>query len=231
MEGPLDSIKSPQSTPHTRSADQVRRNRLVGLFEGASPRTRQGLWLLVRSDKPWQCLISSSALTVFSGFCTTIAFARCFHTGSGSPVTAQSWFLGISDPWPEVGANRHRRRERLAPLGGARLGTRLVVVAAVPLPPTRNVRAAKLSRTPREIICGQVYTSFRHERSALSAHTSEGYPNVMWGSDYPHLEGTYGHTQETLHELFDDQPPEVSERVRFGAFRDLFPHTAAPPAA
>ena len=25
----------------------------------------------------------------------------------------------------------------------------------------------------------------------------------MWGDDYPHMEGTYGHTQKTLHELFD----------------------------
>ena len=35
-----------------------------------------------------------------------------------------------------------------------------------------------------------------------------GYQNVMFGSDYPHLEGTYGHTQKTLHELFDDVDPE-----------------------
>ena len=31
-----------------------------------------------------------------------------------------------------------------------------------------------------------------------------GWQNVCWGSDYPHLEGTFGHTQKTLHELFDD---------------------------
>jgi hypothetical protein len=52
----------------------------------------------------------------------------------------------------------------------------------------------------------------------------------MWGSDYPHLEGTFGHSQKTLHELFDDIDPAASERIRFGAFKELFPHVSDPPA-
>ena len=58
-----------------------------------------------------------------------------------------------------------------------------------------------------------------------------GWQNVMWGSDYPHYEGTYGHTQKTLHELFDDCPAEASHRIRIGAFQELFPHVPAPPGA
>jgi predicted TIM-barrel fold metal-dependent hydrolase len=50
-----------------------------------------------------------------------------------------------------------------------------------------------------------------------------GYNNVMWGSDYPHMEGTFGHTQETLHDLFDDADPAVADRVMRGAFYELFP--------
>lgn len=53
--------------------------------------------------------------------------------------------------------------------------------------------------------------------------TSMGYNNVMWGSDYPHLEGTWGHTQETLHGLFDEVDPKVTERITIGAFCELFP--------
>jgi hypothetical protein len=37
------------------------------------------------------------------------------------------------------------------------------------------------------------------------------------------MEGTYGHTQETLHQLFDGADPVVRERVTVGAFRELFP--------
>jgi hypothetical protein len=51
----------------------------------------------------------------------------------------------------------------------------------------------------------------------------------MWGSDYPHVEGTFGHTQETLHELFDGEPDEVRRRVTIGSFLDLFPQVGEPP--
>lgn len=81
----------------------------------------------------------------------------------------------------------------------------------------------KLDRSPREIIYSQVYASFQHDQSAVAAATYMGYNNVLWGSDYPHMEGTYGHTQETLHQLFDGADPAVRERVTVGAFRELFP--------
>jgi predicted TIM-barrel fold metal-dependent hydrolase len=87
----------------------------------------------------------------------------------------------------------------------------------------------KLSRSPKEILYTQVYCSFQHEASAIPALTSSGYKNVMWGSDYPHLEGTYGHTQETLHDLFDDQPAAVKQRITQGSFKELFPHISSPP--
>jgi predicted TIM-barrel fold metal-dependent hydrolase len=87
-----------------------------------------------------------------------------------------------------------------------------------------------LSRSPKEILFEQVYCSFQHEGSAVQANRYMGYQNVMWGSDYPHMEGTFGHTQKTLHELFDDEPAKVSERIRFGAFEELFPHVKLPAA-
>ena len=61
----------------------------------------------------------------------------------------------------------------------------------------------KLSKLPSEYIYEQVYASFQHDSSAVKACTAMGWQNVLWGSDYPHFEGTFGHTQETLHGLFD----------------------------
>jgi predicted TIM-barrel fold metal-dependent hydrolase len=81
----------------------------------------------------------------------------------------------------------------------------------------------KLSRSPREIVYSQVYASFQHDQSAVAAATYMGYRNVMWGSDYPHMEGTYGHTQKTLHDLFDGADPAIRERITVGAFSELFP--------
>jgi predicted TIM-barrel fold metal-dependent hydrolase len=86
-----------------------------------------------------------------------------------------------------------------------------------------------LTRLPKEILFDQVYASFQHDESAVPALTAMGYNNVMWGSDYPHIEGTFGHTQKTLHELFDDQPDAVRLRITQGSFLELFPHVGPPP--
>ncbi|MDO8364238.1 MAG: amidohydrolase family protein [Actinomycetota bacterium] len=88
----------------------------------------------------------------------------------------------------------------------------------------------KLGRLPSEYLYENVYASFQHDRSAVAAVSAMGWQNVLWGSDYPHLEGTFGHTQETLHGLFDGVAPEVRKRVTVGAFAELFPHVPPAPA-
>jgi predicted TIM-barrel fold metal-dependent hydrolase len=88
----------------------------------------------------------------------------------------------------------------------------------------------KLSRSPREIIYSQVYASFQHDSSAIAAMTAMGFRNVLWGSDYPHIEGTFGHTQQTLHRLFDGVDQKTKDRIMCGAFSELFPDAPLPPA-
>jgi predicted TIM-barrel fold metal-dependent hydrolase len=88
----------------------------------------------------------------------------------------------------------------------------------------------KLSRSPSEILREQVYASFQHDKSAVYAHTAMGYQNVLWGADYPHMEGTFGHTQQVLHTLFDDVDEAARTRMTRGAFLELFPHVGEPPA-
>jgi len=80
----------------------------------------------------------------------------------------------------------------------------------------------RLSRLPSEIVRKQVYASFQHDISAVQIIEDTGYNNVLWGDDYPHLEGTYGHTQQTLHEIFDSVDPRIQERVLRGTFEELF---------
>jgi len=89
----------------------------------------------------------------------------------------------------------------------------------------------KLSRSPKEILYDQVYASFQHDESAIAAMTAMGYNNVMFGSDYPHMEGTFGHTQDTLKGLFDGVDDAVRYRITQGAFLELFPEVGAVPAA
>ena len=89
----------------------------------------------------------------------------------------------------------------------------------------------KLRRLPSEYIYSNVYASFQHDRSAVYAYTAAGWRNVCFGWDYPHVEGTFGHTQKTLHELFDDLTEADRYRITRGAFLELFPHVGEPPQA
>ncbi|MGD9980139.1 MAG: amidohydrolase family protein [Hyphomonadaceae bacterium] len=80
----------------------------------------------------------------------------------------------------------------------------------------------KLERPPSEILKAQVYSSFQHDVTAVPTVIHSDYKNILWGSDYPHLEGTFPRTQQVLHELFDGVPDEVRHRVTLGAFEELF---------
>jgi predicted TIM-barrel fold metal-dependent hydrolase len=88
----------------------------------------------------------------------------------------------------------------------------------------------KLTRDPKEILMTQVYASFQHDESAVAACEAMGYRNVMFGSDYPHMEGTFGHTQDTLKELFDGVSDETRHRITIGTFAELFPQVPPAPA-
>jgi predicted TIM-barrel fold metal-dependent hydrolase len=88
----------------------------------------------------------------------------------------------------------------------------------------------QLSRLPSEYLYENVYASFQHDRSAVQAMIAMGWRNVCWGSDYPHIEGTFGHSQKTLHELFGDLGAADRRRITIGAFEELFPHVPAAPA-
>ncbi|MCF8709418.1 amidohydrolase family protein [Rhizorhapis sp. SPR117] len=72
----------------------------------------------------------------------------------------------------------------------------------------------KLSRLPSQIIDDQVWASFQHDRSCIAAAAAglPGARNVMWGSDYPHAEGTFPHSRNLVHELFDGL--DASESVK-----------------
>jgi predicted TIM-barrel fold metal-dependent hydrolase len=80
----------------------------------------------------------------------------------------------------------------------------------------------QLSMLPSELIYRQVYTSFQHDKTAITAVTSMGYRNVMWGSDYPHLEGTFPETQKVLAELFEGVPDDVRESITLDTLGELF---------
>lgn len=81
----------------------------------------------------------------------------------------------------------------------------------------------KLSRRCSQIIDDQVWASFQHDRACILA-ADKGLPgarNVMWGSDYPHAEGTFPISRRLVDELFDGL--DVKEQTR----RDILGLNAA----
>ena len=56
----------------------------------------------------------------------------------------------------------------------------------------------RLPKPPKEYIMEQVYASFQHDETAVPAYTAMGFRNILFGTDYPHIEGTYPHTQKVL---------------------------------
>lgn len=79
-----------------------------------------------------------------------------------------------------------------------------------------NFVRPKLSRRPSEIIDDQVWASFQHDRACITAAAAElpGAKNVMWGSDYPHAEGTFPISRPIQEQLFEDL--DVPAAVRDG---------------
>jgi predicted TIM-barrel fold metal-dependent hydrolase len=87
----------------------------------------------------------------------------------------------------------------------------------------------RLQKLPKEYIMSQVYASFQHDETAVAAMQYMGYRNAMFGTDYPHIEGTYPHTQKVLSEVLTGASEETSHRIRLGAFLELFPSVGLPP--
>lgn len=77
-----------------------------------------------------------------------------------------------------------------------------------------NFVRPKLGRLPSQIIDDQVWASFQHDRGCILAASARlpGAKNVMWGSDYPHAEGTFPASRRILTKLFEGL--DVGEQTR-----------------
>ncbi len=70
----------------------------------------------------------------------------------------------------------------------------------------------RLSMMPSEIIRRQVKCSFQYDRACIMSRSVTGHEAIMWGSDYPHAEGTFPHSPTVLAKLFDGI--DISEREK-----------------
>lgn len=80
----------------------------------------------------------------------------------------------------------------------------------------------KLSMLPSELTRRQVHVSFQHDRAVLLTVPYTGVEALLWGSDYPHLEGTWPNTVEEVEKIFDGVDAAVREPLLGGNFERLF---------
>jgi len=67
----------------------------------------------------------------------------------------------------------------------------------------------KLSLMPSEIVARQVSVGFQSDRACVMTRSVTGVRPLMWGSDYPHAEGTFPRSREVIQRLFEGI--EISE--------------------
>jgi predicted TIM-barrel fold metal-dependent hydrolase len=68
--------------------------------------------------------------------------------------------------------------------------------------------------------------SFLDESAAVARHEI-GVGKLLWGSDYPHIEGTWPHTRERLREVFAGVPRDEVVRMLGGNAADVYGFDAA----
>lgn len=61
----------------------------------------------------------------------------------------------------------------------------------------------KLSLNPSEIVQRQVTVSFQYDRACIMSRSVTGTKALMWGSDYPHAEGTFPNSKKVISSLFE----------------------------
>ena len=71
----------------------------------------------------------------------------------------------------------------------------------------------KLNMKPSEYFHRQGYATFGDDHVGLMTRHVIGVENLMWGSDYPHDEGTFPHSREVIERTFKDVPEDEKRKI------------------
>jgi predicted TIM-barrel fold metal-dependent hydrolase len=71
----------------------------------------------------------------------------------------------------------------------------------------------ELPELPSHYLRHQVHATFQNDAVAIHNLPLTGAASLIWGSDYPHQEGTYPHSRDTVVRLAKDLDDDVTTRV------------------
>ena len=66
---------------------------------------------------------------------------------------------------------------------------------------------------PSEYFKRQGYATFGDDSVGLLTREVMGVDSLMWGSDYPHDEGTFPHSMDVIDRTFKDLPGEETRKI------------------
>jgi predicted TIM-barrel fold metal-dependent hydrolase len=96
----------------------------------------------------------------------------------------------------------------------------------------RDTGATGEIRYPKEVVLPRLPSEYFRQNCWIgvsqpgpadaAARGALGPDRFMWGSDYPHDEGTYPYTREHLRQIFHGTPPDEMRRILAGNAADLY---------
>ncbi|MYE83756.1 MAG: amidohydrolase [Gammaproteobacteria bacterium] len=75
---------------------------------------------------------------------------------------------------------------------------------------------------PHEVWQRQFYATIEDDRPAILTREIIGVGNLMWGSDYPHVDSTWPCSREVLDEIFEGVPDSERQRITHGNVTELY---------
>lgn len=80
----------------------------------------------------------------------------------------------------------------------------------------------ELKEKPSSYVARQIHGTFQWDPTGLRNLARTGVEPLLWGSDYPHSEGTYPHSRKVVQELFDQFTQEDATAILGGTATRLF---------
>ena len=75
---------------------------------------------------------------------------------------------------------------------------------------------------PHEVWRRQFYATIEDDRPAILTRHLIGIENLMWGSDYPHVDSTWPCSREVLDEIFHDVPDDERAKITHDNVKALY---------
>ena len=68
----------------------------------------------------------------------------------------------------------------------------------------------------------QIYATFQKDHHGVEAMAKIAPDNVMWGSDYPHRDGTWPFSQKVIAEQFRDVDAAIARKMLWDNARRVY---------